>query len=119
MLSDPLTLTISGVGNSLPRTEIRDRKATYSKDDGTVKLSADHQIGKRSRHQFRTDLTKISADPFLPAQNVTSSMSCYVVFDMPPVGYSVAEAVALYTGMNTLLSASTNAVLAAFLGGQS
>lgn len=119
MLADPQSVTVSGVTTSLPRVRVNNNEATYSDPESTLQLRARHQIGRRTRREIRLDLKKVSADVFLPSQNVQQSMSVIVVFDMPAAGYTAAEALAAYAGLNTQLTASSNAVLTAFLGGQS
>jgi hypothetical protein len=46
-------------------------------------------------------------------------MSNYMVFDIPPAGYTNAEALAIYQGFKTLLTASSDAVVTKLLGGES
>jgi hypothetical protein len=118
MLSDPLTIDVGGGATAIPKVQISGKESTYATiDEGTV-IKVSHSVGRRARRSFRVDLKKVSADVFLPATNVSRSMSCYIVFDMPLEGYTAAEAVDAFTGLNALLSASTDAVLTAFLGGQ-
>lgn len=119
MLTDPQAITIAGVTSSLPRVNTRDSEAVYSNEPSTIQFRVSHQKGKRIRRSFRLDLKKVSADVFLPSQNVTQSMSCYIVFDMPVAGYTVEEAIYAYTGLIVQLGADGNEVLTAFLGGQS
>jgi hypothetical protein len=42
-----------------------------------------------------------------------------MVFDRPKVGYTNTEAMAVYTGFNALYTASTSALIAKLLGGES
>jgi len=46
-------------------------------------------------------------------------MAVYVVFDLPPVGYTVSEAKAVSDGFQALLSASTGNLVLRVLGGES
>jgi len=68
---------------------------------------------------LRLDHAKVSADLFVPATNVKQTMSTYVVIDVPNVGYSNAEALAVYTGLKTAMTASTDALITKLLGGES
>lgn len=43
----------------------------------------------------------------------------YVVFDHPKVGYTSTEIVAAWAGLNTLLTATSNANVTKLLGGES
>jgi hypothetical protein len=46
-------------------------------------------------------------------------MAVYTVFDLPPAGYTAAEALAVWVGFNGQLTASSNAVITKVLGGES
>jgi len=85
MFSDPQSVTINTVANSLPRVSVGDRTATYTKDDETVSLSVAHTSTKsgRTRRQVRLDIKKIAADPFVANQSREVSCSCYLVIDEP------------------------------------
>jgi hypothetical protein len=85
MFSDPQSVTINTVANSLPRVSVGDRTATYTKDDETVSLSVAHTSTKsgRTRRQVRLDITKVAADPFVANQSRQVSCSAYLVIDEP------------------------------------
>lgn len=117
--ADPLSITVDGVTSSLPRVAVGDNKSSYQSSDGNVKLLASHAYGRRTRRTLRVDHSKISADPFRPDQNVRQSMSFYIVFDTPVAGYTNAEALAVYTGFKTAMTASSDALIAKLLGGES
>lgn len=117
--TDPVTITISGTPYTLPRISIEGDESTYQTSDGLIAVRASHDYGKRNRHLLRIDHSKVTADPFIPADNVKIGMSNYVVFDVPAVGYTVAEALAVYTGFKTWFTASTDAVITKLLGGES
>jgi hypothetical protein len=68
---------------------------------------------------LRLDHSKITADPFIPANNTKVSMSNYIVFDVPPVGYSNAEALAVYAGFKTAFTATSDLLITKLLGGES
>jgi hypothetical protein len=91
----------------------------YTSSDGLVTLSATHTFGRRTRHVLRLDHAKLTADPFIPAQNTKVSMSNYIVFDVPPAGYTNTDALAVYTGFKTLFTGSTDALIVKLLGGES
>jgi len=110
----PLAGTIS-----LPRVSVGQYASSYQSGDGLVTLAASSQIGKRTRRVLRLDHSKISADVYLPATNVKQSMSVYMVFDLPAVGYSVAEETAVYTGLRSAMTASSDLLITKLLGGES
>jgi len=117
--TDPLSITISAVTTPLPRISVGDDESEYQSGDGLIKVTASHSYGKRTRRVLRVDTSKITADPFKPAENVRVSMSNYIVFDVPPAGYTPTEALAVYTGFKTLFSASSDAMIVKLLGGES
>jgi len=120
--TDPLSITISGVTSSLPRTGDTPGDgdgSVYTSGDGLISLSASHSVAKRRRRVLRVDVSKLTADPFKPAENVKVAMSNYMVFDIPPAGFTPAEALAVYAGFKTLYSATSDAVIVKLLGGES
>lgn len=116
--SDPQSVTINAVANSLPRTSSGVNAGVFTKDDGLVKLSISHAYGKRVRRTIRIDSSKVAADPLVAAQNLRYSMSTYLVVDMPVVGYSVAEAKQIIDGLTAYLTASSGARVTQLLGGE-
>jgi len=116
--TDPQSITISAVTTPLPRVSTGQNEGLYSSADGTIDLSASHAYGKRTRRVLRLDHTKITSDPFRPSENTEVSMSNYMVFDLPVVGYTNAEAKAVYTGFKTLYTASSDALIDKLLGGE-
>jgi len=117
--TDPLSVTISGITTPLPRTSVEDDRSEYTSADGMIQISADHQVAKRTRRVLRIDCSKLTSDPFKPVENVKVSMSNYIVFDLPPAGYSNAEALAVYVGFKTLFTATSDAMITKLLGGES
>lgn len=117
--SDPQSITISGVTTSLPRVSTGDYKSIYESSDGTIDLTASHAIGNRKRRVLRLDHSKVTPDPFIPAQSREVSMSNYIVFDVPLVGYTNAEVKAVYDGFKALYTATSDALITKLLGGES
>jgi hypothetical protein len=117
-LSDPQSLTINAVAVTLPRTSSGVNSGEFTANDGTVKETVSHQYGKRNRHLFRIDHSKIAPDPLISSQNIKHSMSFYVVADVPVTGYSVAEAKQVIDGFIGQLNASSGALITKLLGGE-
>jgi len=119
--TDPLTVTISAVPVVLPRVFAEGAETKYTSADGLVSVSANHTLVKqgRERHLLRIDHSKLTANPFAPTENVKVNMAYYSVFDLPPAGYTDAEALAVFVGFNTLMTATSNALTAKLLGGES
>lgn len=117
--SDPQTVTINAVAQTLPRTGFPGPTAgAFTKDDGTVKLGISHNYGKRTRRTARLDFSKIAADPLISAQSIKYSMSAYLVVDTPITGFTVAEAKLIVDSLVAYLSASTGAKITQLLGGE-
>jgi hypothetical protein len=117
--TDPIALTINGVGLSLPKVSVSGDDTQYQTSDGLVVVKASHDYGKRNRHLLRIDHSKITADPFIPADNVKVGMSNYLVFDVPAAGYTATEALQVYQGFKTWFTATSDAVITKLLGGES
>jgi len=117
--ADPQSIKINGVTISLPRVSAEKNASRYESNDGLTELLASSQYGSRTRRTVRVNLSKITADPFIPAQNVKVSSSCYLVFDIPPAGYTVEELRKIYEGFVEALSASSAKLITQLLGGES
>jgi hypothetical protein len=117
--ADPQTVTISAVTTPLPRVSVGDDKSEYTSGDGLISMTASHDYGKRTRRLLRLDTSKLAPDAFRPTENVKVNMACYVVFDLPPAGYTPTEALAVYTGFKTQFTASSDLLISKLLGGES
>ncbi len=116
--ADPQSVTINAIANSLPRISSGTNSGSFSKDDGTVQLSVSHAYGKRTRRTIRLDHKKVAPDPFVSTQNVSRSMSVYIVADIPTDGYTVAEQKQIIDGLTAYLTASSGARVTQLLGGE-
>lgn len=117
--ADPQSVTISGSAISLPRTSVGQDSSEYTSGDGLVALQASSQYAKRTRRVIRLDHSKVTADPFRPSENVKVGTSMYLVFDIPPAGYTAADIKAIYDGFKGSLAASSDALITKLLGGES
>jgi hypothetical protein len=117
--TDPQTITISGTAIPLPRVSTGDGSSKYMSADGLVSLNASHAYGRRTRRVLRLDHSKLTSDPFIPTQNTKVSMSNYIVFDVPPAGYTNADIIAVYNGFKAVYTATTDALIAKLIGGES
>jgi hypothetical protein len=116
--SDPQTITINAIANSLPRTASGVNTGTFTKDDGNVRLSVSHAYGKRNRRQSRLDVQKVAPDPLISSTNILYGMSVYLVVDAPKTGYTIAEQKQAVDGFLAYLSASSGANITKLLGGE-
>lgn len=117
-LADPQSVTINAVAVSLPRTSSGTNSGVFTSNDGTVKETVSHQYGKRNRHMFRIDHSKVAPDPLISSQNIVHSMSFYVVADVPKTGYTVTEAKQVIDGFVAQLNATSGALITKLLGGE-
>ena len=117
--TDPQTVTINAVANTLPRVSNGVSASTYSSADGNTKLTVSSSYGKRTRRTARIDFRKTAADPLFPAQNAPYSMSAYIVADVPVVGFSITEQKQIIDALTAWLTASTGANVTKMLGGES
>lgn len=118
-LADPQSIKISGVTTSLPRVSTGAFSSVYESSDGTIDLKLSTVESNRKRHVVRVDVSKITADPFVPAENREVSMSSYLVIDRPLVGYTNTEALAVVAGLTEALAATESKILKALLGSES
>lgn len=116
--ADPQSVTINAIANTLPRVSSGTNGGTFQKDDGTVKMIVSHQYGRRTRRTIRIDHKKTSSDPLVPANNIVSSMSTFLVVDVPLVGYTTAEVKQIVDGLVAYLTASSGAKVTQLLGGE-
>lgn len=116
--ADPQSVTINAVAQSLPRTSNGVDSGVFTKDDGSVKLSVSHAYNKRTRRVLRLDHRKIAADPLQPSTNTEFTMSCYMVVDVPTVGYTVVEQKQIVDAVTAYLTASSGARVTQLLGGE-
>jgi len=120
-LTDPLSLVISGVTTPLPRTSSEEDRSEYTSADGLMQfvVSHDYKSKDRVRRLLRLDVSKITADVFKTTENRKVGMSVYTVVDFAAGAFTNAELLADWVGFNTLLTASSNAVVSNALGGES
>jgi hypothetical protein len=116
--TDPQTVTINAVAQTLPRISSGINAGTFQKDDGNVKLGVSHAYGKRTRRTIRLDHRKIAPDPLVSAQNIEYSMSVYVVIDVPVTGYTITEQKQIVDALTAYLTASSGARVTQLLGGE-
>lgn len=117
-LSDPQTVTINSIANTLYRTSTGTNSSIYTANDGLIKETWSHQYGREGRHLARLDHSKIAANPFDSSLNAKYSMSTYLVVAAPFVGYTVAEQKLVVDGFLAQLNASSGALITKLLGGE-
>jgi hypothetical protein len=118
-LADPQSLTIAAVPVPLPRTASGQDSGAFTSADGLVKMSVSSSYGKRTRRTVRVEHRKVAADPFATGINNEYSLTAYVVFDVPKVGYTVAQQKEVIDALMVWMTASTGAKITQVLGGES
>jgi len=119
MFTDPQSVTINAVAQSMPRLGQGLNAGLFQKDDGSYKLSINHQNNQRNRRVVRLDNYKVATDPLVPAVNAPFRGAVWLATDFPKVGYTIAEQALLTNGFLAYLSASSYAFMTKFLGGES
>lgn len=117
--ADPQTITINAVAQVCARTD-QDPQGIFITSDGLVKETIGQATsGKdRFRRLIRLDHKKIAANPFDSSLNAYYNMACYVVVDVPSVGYTVTEQKQVTDGFMAYLTASSGAKMLQLLGGE-
>lgn len=114
--SDPQSITVNLVAQSLPRIDSPQGRSEYRKDDGSYLLTLGRTFGaKRNSFRIRVDHTKLVTDPFVAANNIRVGATAYIVLDMPTLGYTNAEIKDIALG---LTGWSTSGNLLKVLGGE-
>lgn len=92
----------------------------YRSANGLDELIISHSETRRNRRTVRLNRTIVTADPFIPANNVEVSYSAYLVIDEPVTGFTDAEITAdLDTTDGLLWWLGSGTVMADLLAGES
>lgn len=117
--SDPISVTFQAVAKSLPRVFSPAGAAAVFKtsdDEFKVELSHTEVKGRRERHYIRISQRKIGSDPLVPATNLESTASAYLVLDNPKTGFTNAELGYLMQALCDFLNVTGNQTK--FVGGE-
>lgn len=118
MYSDPQSVTVNAVAQSLPRVGSALNSAKYMKADGSYALTVSHNSGKRTQDKLRLDNSKIVTDPFASDRSIPVSCSVFLTVDRPLVGYTNAEIAQVIIALADWLKASSNANTDKLVGGE-
>lgn len=118
--ADPQSVTINSVAKSLPRVfqPLAGGPSTYMNADETFKLEISHQVvkGKRERHLVKLTQKAITANPFVPAENIENIATAYFVLDNPKQGFVDTDLQFLCSGLFAWLATTANRDK--FIGGE-
>lgn len=117
MFTDPQTVTVNAVAQTLAAISRETQKSVYREDIGEYELVISHQENaKRDRRVVRLNRVITTTDPFIPANNVEVSHSVYLVIDAPVAGFTMTE---LKDDVLGLVGWLTSANVLKVLGGES
>jgi hypothetical protein len=110
MLTDPQSITVSAVAQSMPKVSSSGTASNYSKADGTFGLSIRHTPkridGKqRVKHLVVFSQKAIVPDP-LTTVNDYETVNFSVQIDRPLAGFTSAQIQAMVTGFNAWLTST-------------
>lgn len=121
--ASPQVPTVLTVAETLPRVGTREYGATYTNDDNTVSLRANHVPAKSNSGQTKRTLelsyTKVAANPLLDGVNETKTFRFFLNAVEPAQGFSIADKKDISQALMTLVNASSGALLVQWLGGES
>jgi len=117
--SDPQSVTVNSVAQSMPRVSTGTNESSYRKDDGSYRMTVRHSYGKRVRTNIRLDNVKLAADPFTPAINKEINVNVGLTIDRPVAGFSNTEIKYVVDALVAYLQASSGAKVTQLLGGES
>jgi len=104
MFSDPQSVTVNSVAQSMPKISSKDTSSVYSKSDGSFKLTMSHTLSRdRVRSMARIDQRAVVSDP-LTSVNDYETLSFYCVIDRPNYGFTTAQIEQLVTGFQAWLT---------------
>jgi hypothetical protein len=117
MFSDPISITVNSVAQSLARVSTSGQQSIYEKADGTYKLTISHQItGKgRIRSLLKFDHKAVVTNP-LDTSNDYDTETFSVVWDRPQFGFTVTDGQNDWAGFKAWLD---NTALAKVFGKES
>lgn len=93
--SDPITIEVNAVDQVLARVfnPVPGGPSLFTLEDESFQVEIGHQRikGKRERHMFKVTQKALTANPFVPAENVENFASCYIILDQPRQGFADAD----------------------------
>lgn len=119
MFSDPISITVNAVAQSLNRTSMGTNQGAFRKDDGSHSLSIAHTLGKSNQRVIRLDRTQTVSDPFTTGEFLTATDSVWLVTRTPQSLLTITQQKQLVDGFLTYLQASSGAAITKLLNGES
>lgn len=118
-LPDPISITIGGSAKTLPRVNTGNKSSDYLAADSLVALKAATTNGKtRNTRVISLKQTKMSADPYKPAEFVKDSLIVNLTTNEPLTAFDLTERVAAVKSLCAMIQASSYAILTKWLAGE-
>lgn len=107
-LPDPIpTITTAAVAYDFARIGMDSTSSVYSTASGNDRMLISRSEKARKRLTIRLDRRKVAANPFDASLNQEYSHSTYIVWDIPKLGVTAAEAAAHSQLLSDILVAGT------------
>lgn len=119
MFSEPISITVNAVAQSMNRTAMGVNSGAFAKDDGSHRLSISHSLGANNQRIIRFDRRSTVADPLTTGEFFETTDSVWLVSRTPKSGLSLVTQKQLVDGFLTYLQASSGAAVTKLLGGES
>jgi len=105
--TDPQSVTVNSVAQSMPRIKSDGTKTIYQKSDRSFTLTISHIDSKdgRVRSMARIDQLAVVTNP-LDSTNDYDTLSAYLVIDRPGFGFSLAQVQQLVAGLQAYLDST-------------
>lgn len=111
--TDPQSITVNTVAQSLPRVKSDGYRSEYLEADEEFKLTISHLESKnRTRRMVRIDQRVVASDP-LTSVNEYKSLGVYLVIDEPEYGFTDGEIDYVVQALCTWLSSANVAKVCA------
>jgi hypothetical protein len=91
MLTDPQSITINAIANSLKRITSGDLTSKYQTADGAYQLRVAHNVDSRERSLIRLDKNVVGVDPFVSTINKPYRASTWLVVERPLNGAGITD----------------------------
>lgn len=110
MLTDPQSVTVNAVAQSLPRVSSNGTSAIYQKADQTFKLEVSHMGTKKGTKTRKRSLVRFTeravvADP-LTAVNDYDTAAISIVIERPEFGFTTTRIDQLWAGLKAAIDSA-------------
>lgn len=118
MLANPYVITVNAIAKSLNLTGTGPDTASYATADRAFRLLVSHSYGRKVRRVIQMQHDNLVANPLISGQFVNSNVKVHLVIESP-VGYDATVLKQDVDGFLASLTASSGAVVAKIIGGES